>query len=170
MDKIKIALIGMPGCGKSTLGEILKGKMNIKLIDLDDYIVEAEKKSIDELFSIGENIFREAESKALEKVLEKEEDIIISTGGGIIKIDKNVKNLKNKSIVVFIDREIEDIFSDIDAESRPLLKNNKKALIDLYDERYNLYKKTCHIHIKNKGNIDNIAEEIISKIVDYKGL
>lgn len=170
MNKKKIALIGMPGCGKSTLGEILKDKLGITLIDLDKYIVELENKSIEELFSFGEDIFRKAESDALKKALEIEEDLIISTGGGIVKISENVKNLKKNAIVVFIDREIDDIFNDIDTDSRPLLKNNKKALVDLYDERYNLYKNTCHIHIKNKGNIDNIAEEIVSKILDYKGL
>ncbi|MEG0641721.1 MAG: shikimate kinase, partial [Clostridium sp.] len=101
MEKNKrIALIGMPGCGKSTVGEILAIKLNKKLIDLDDYIIKREEKSIDELFEIGEYFFREAETRALKKVA-TEENVILSTGGGIIKEKENSNILGKNFIVVF---------------------------------------------------------------------
>lgn len=168
MVNFKVALVGMPGCGKTTLGKMLSEKIDLELIDLDEFIVEEENKSIDELFKIGEDVFRKAESNSLEKVALRETPVILSTGGGIVKIQSNINILKENFLVIFIDREIDDIFGDIDTNSRPLLKNNKNALINLYNERYSLYKKASSIQIKNKGSIEKVLDEIVKEILNYK--
>lgn len=61
-DKVNIVLIGMPGCGKSTLGKALAKRLGRDFYDADDVIVEQEGKTIPELFAISEDCFRDAES------------------------------------------------------------------------------------------------------------
>ena len=68
------------------------------------------------------------------------EKIIISTGGGVVKRKENIDFFKEKGIIIFIDRSVEDIINDIDTNSRPLLKDGISKLYNLYSERYNLYK------------------------------
>lgn len=165
----RIALIGMPGCGKTTIGKILKEKTNIDLIDLDEYIVEMEGKSIDDIFIGGEDEFRKCETKALIETALLNGPFIVSTGGGIVKKSENINILREKFLVVFIDRPADNIYQDIDTDSRPLLKNNKNALIDLYNERYGLYKSACHISINNDNNIEKVVDNIINEIMSYKG-
>lgn len=170
MNKDKIALIGMPGCGKSTIGKALKDKIGYNLIDLDELIVKLEGKCIDDIFAGGEDVFRKAESRALKESAKESGKTLVSTGGGIVKIPENINILREEFIVIFIDRSIDDIFEDIDTDSRPLLKNNKGALIDLYNERYDLYKKASHIYINNKGNIFDVIDNIVKEIENYQDL
>lgn len=164
MNKKKnIALIGMPGCGKSTLGKILSRKVDMKIIDVDTYIEKEEKKTISEIFQMGEEYFRDIESKYVNKLSDCE-GTIICTGGGIIKKEVNIKNLKKNSTIVFIDRPLECIISDVEIDTRPLLKGNKEKIYKLFQERYELYKKYCDIHIlNNKGMLDTV-EAIIKKL------
>lgn len=160
--KKSYALIGMPGCGKTTIGEMISNKLGINIIDLDKYIEEKEGKSISDMFSLSEDVFRDAESRALKSI--EDEGIVLSTGGGIIKREENRNYLRDNYITIFIDRPLENILSDIEDESRPLLKNNKERLKLLYKERYNLYLETCHIHVVNNRDINTIVDIIKEKI------
>lgn len=163
-----IILIGMPGSGKTSLGKIIADKLNKAFIDMDDYIELKESKSIKEMFAISEEFFRDLESKY--SILMGELDShIIATGGGIVKRKENIRNLKKNSLIVFINRPIEDIVSDVDVKSRPLLKEGVEAVYKLYSERINLYKKYCHIEISNTGEIDKVADLIIEKVEVWKG-
>lgn len=161
MDKKEknIVLIGMPGCGKSTIGKILADKLNYKYIDSDCVIEEKSGKSIEELFNIGENHFRKIECEVIREV-SCEKMAVISTGGGVIKNSVNVQVLKENGIVVFIDRPIENIASDINMSKRPLLKEGTARLYELYKERYELYKKNCDIKITNDTSVEDVAKRI----------
>ncbi|MFO7887908.1 MAG: shikimate kinase [Eubacteriales bacterium] len=160
-------LIGMPGCGKTTLGNEISKKLNKNLIDMDMYIEKEEKKSIKEMFAENENIFRDAETKYSKK-LSKKNSRIIATGGGIVKRKENISHLKTNSIIVFINRPLENIFNDINTETRPLLADGKKLLEKLYDERINLYKEYCDLEVENIGEISDVANNIIEKVLDYE--
>ena len=92
-----IVLIGMPGCGKTTLGKILNKELSMEFYDMDNYIERKTDKKISELFEKGENYFRDIESLACEE-LSKNKNVIISTGGGVIKRKENIDFLK-ESIV-----------------------------------------------------------------------
>lgn len=154
-----IVLIGMPGCGKSTIGKILAHKLNYKYIDSDCYIEEKSGKSIEDLFKIGENHFREIESEVIREV-SNEKMAVISTGGGVIKNSVNVELLRENGLVVFIDRPIENIASDINMSARPLLKEGTVRLYELYKERYELYKESCDIKIINDTSIEHVVKRI----------
>ncbi|HEY8499534.1 MAG TPA: shikimate kinase, partial [Clostridia bacterium] len=154
-----IVLTGIMGCGKTTIGRMLAEKLSIEFIDLDQYI-EQKWGGITELFKKGEEYFRNIESKAVAEVSEKE-GAVIATGGGVVKRNENIAALKRNGIIFFIDRPLEDILSDVDISDRPLLKEGKEKLIQIFSERYNLYINTCDVRIKNTGDIQSVGDEII---------
>ena len=163
MDKNIILLIGMPGCGKSTIGEELANKINYDFCDMDKYIEEISNSTVKELFNISEEYFRDYETLAC-KELSNKSKIIISSGGGVIKRKKNIDFFKDNGIIIFIDRPIEDILKDVDTSSRPLLSDGKSKLYNLYSERYNLYNNYCEIKIVNDTTIEETIDKIIKVI------
>ena len=160
-----IALIGMPGCGKSTIGKLLADRLNLQVVDMDSFIEDNFKTTVQALFSISEEHFRDRESEVCE-ILSQKDDVVISTGGGVVKRESNIASLKKNCVVVFIDRDVEDILSDIDFTSRPLLaKDHKENLLRLHSERYELYKNYCDFSVKNDSSLEKLVEEIILKLL-----
>lgn len=159
--KSNIVLIGMPGCGKTTVGKVLAKRLGYKFCDMDSYIQEISKKTIKELFEHGEENFRDWETKACEE-LSRCNKTIIASGGGVVKREKNIEILKKSCTILFIDRPVERIINDVDINSRPLLKDGKERLYNLYDERYELYKKAADIQILNKGYLRDTIDIIIN--------
>lgn len=157
--KNKIVLIGMPGCGKSTIGKILSTELNLKFYDMDEYIQETSGKTIAELFEKGEDHFRDLETQACRDLMKKN-DVIISTGGGVVKRKENVDILKEDSTIIFLDRPVEKIIGDVDVSKRPLLKDGKEKVLVLYKERYELYKKAADKIIVNDGTVKDVIEKI----------
>ena len=162
-ENTNIVLIGMPGCGKTTIGKLLAEKLNKSFIDVDSYIEEVENRTIPEIFLQGESYFRDIETKAVKNV-SKGEGQIISTGGGVIKRQENIEALKENGIIIFIDRPVEVIASDVDTENRPLLKDKKEALFTLYKERYALYKEYSDYQILNSDAIDSVLDKLLAVI------
>jgi shikimate kinase len=162
-----IVLIGMPGSGKSTIGHMLSRKLQMKFIDMDEHIEKREQKTIKDLFAVSEECFRDAETRCA-KDLSTVDNCIISAGGGIIKRKENIDFLKQSSTIVFINRCVEDIVSDIDMSTRPLLKDGIKKVYDLYDERIEMYKSYCDIEVVNSGEIAEVVKDIIEKVEEYK--
>ena len=155
-----IVLIGMPGCGKTTLGKIISKELKLKFYDADHYIEETTKKKISELFEKGEDYFRDIESRVCRELSEKT-NVIISTGGGVIKRKENIQNLKKTGIIVFIDRPVKNIIGDVDISKRPLLKDGKDKVLKLYEERYELYKKAADKIVINDCDLYILRDEII---------
>lgn len=162
----KIILIGMPGCGKTTIGKVLARELNYNFYDMDEYIEERNNKTIKEIFNKSEEEFRNLETKACKELINKKR-VVISTGGGVITRDKNVEILKD-GIIVFINRPLSMILEDVDVSNRPLLKGGKERLYKLYDERFLRYRKASHIEIVNEGflrdTIDKLEEELKGRI------
>lgn len=159
-----IVLIGMPGCGKTTIGKILSERLEAKFIDIDKYIEKYNKKSITEIFQQGEEYFRNIERKAVLKI-NKEKNCVISTGGGVIKNYLNMEDLKKNGIIIFIDRPIESIAKDVNMSNRPLLKQGVESLYNIFEERYELYKKYCDFQVINQGGIEAAVESILEVII-----
>ena len=157
-----IVLIGMPGAGKTTTGKMLHGRLGLKFVDMDKFIVEESGKTIPELFAVSECHFRDAESSAVKK-LSIENSAIIATGGGVIKRKENIDELKKQGIIVFIDRPLANIADDVELAIRPLLKDGVQKLYDLYDERYEIYKNCCDFYVLNDRKIEDVVDAIIEK-------
>ena len=157
-----IVLIGMPACGKSTIGYWLSKKINYPFVDVDRYLEEKENRVISDIFSNeGEEYFRELETKYLKELSEKE-GTIISTGGGAIKNKENIDILKENGIIVFLNRTIDDISRE-NHRNRPLLQNPDN-IRKLYDERIKLYRQYADIIIKNDDSMDVIVDRIITAL------
>ena len=157
-----IVLIGMPACGKSTIGYWLSKKIGYPLLDTDKYLEEKENRIISDIFSNeGEEYFRNLETKYLKELSEKE-GLIISTGGGAVKKKENIDILKKNGIVIFLNREINDISKE-NHKHRPLLQDINN-IQKLYDERIDLYKKYSDIIIKNNDDTSIIVDRIITAL------
>ena len=156
-----IVLIGMPGSGKTTLGQDVANELNLKFVDMDYFIERSTKKSINEIFESGEEVFRAYETKTCE-VLSRLENSLISTGGGVVKKRENIDYFKD-FIVVFINRPLELIVEDVDTSTRPLLQDGKSKLINLYRERIDLYNQYADVIVINDGSISDIVSEIVEK-------
>lgn len=154
--KDKIVLIGMPGCGKTTIGKILAEKLNYNFYDMDEYIERTNKKSIEEMFNQSEDKFRELETKACKELITKER-VVISTGGGVVKRDVNIEILKD-GFIVFINRPLSSIINDVDTDSRPLLKGCKENIYELYNERFSKYRNAANIEIDNEGLLSDTVD------------
>jgi shikimate kinase len=161
--KNKVVLIGMPGCGKSTIGRLVSKELNFSFVDMDKYIEDMTSKTIPQLFEQGEEYFRDFETLACKELSEKS-NILISSGGGVVKRKENIEILKKEAYIIFIDRPLGELVNDIDITKRPLLKEGKEKLIKLYEERYEIYKLSADEIVKNDKSINatiNIIKEFI---------
>ncbi len=164
-----IILIGMPGCGKTTIGKSLSNRLGMEFCDTDIIFESKHEIKISDFFkSYGEPTFRIEESKILSELSEKR-NTIISTGGGVVETECNKELLQKSGIVVFINRSPEDIFGDIETSHRPLLADGRNKIFELFEKRLDKYKDFCHIEIKNNDSIDSITEKIINEVNHYNG-
>ncbi|KZL92448.1 shikimate kinase [Clostridium magnum] len=157
-----IILVGMPGSGRTVIGKILSEKLGFKFFNTDQYIEVKSEESISELLNIEENNSRILENETIEK-LSSTKSSIISAGIDVIKDTSNMKKLKENGVVIFIDRSVEKIVQDEEVfNNRSLLKNEVQKLHQLFHERYEIYKKSCDLHLINDNNIDEIVYYICS--------
>lgn len=155
-QKKNIVLIGMPGCGKSTVGMALKDRLNREFIDSDAEIVKRAGIEIPRIFSeYGEVYFRKLESEVISD-LSKRTGIVIATGGGAILNDKNVEELKKNGELIWLNRPIDSI---IPTDDRPL-SNDRDKLIKLYTVREPIYRAAADREIDACDSIEGIVERI----------
>lgn len=161
--KDNIVLIGMPGSGKSTLARMLSSKLRIPMVDLDSEIETITQKEISDLFEIGESYFRDIETQVAKKFALKN-PLIISTGGGIILREENMRALQEHGVIVFLNRSIESISADVQISTRPLLQDGIHKLEKLHADRIDLYHKYAHITIENNDSLIVALNEIIEAL------
>ncbi len=122
---MKIVLLGYMASGKSSIGKTLSKKLSLRFIDLDDYIIEKENMSIADLFKQkGEIYFRRIESKYLIEILSKDDDFILSLGGGTPCYGNNMNEInKQDTISVYLQGSIPTISKRLinDKSKRPLI-------------------------------------------------
>lgn len=163
---MNIFLIGIMGAGKTTVGKELGKEMKMDFIDVDRYIERKNKTTINEMFKNGEDYFREKEAEVISELCNLDNKII-SCGGGIIKREENIKNIRENGFVIYLDRPIDNILETINIEKRPLLKDGKEKLYDIYKERKDIYETACHMHYKSNGNMRRTVRELV-KVIESK--
>lgn len=160
-QKENIVLVGMPGCGKTTVGQLLAKKLDRIFVDTDDEISISDGKSAgDIIIGRGEAYFRELETRVC-KELGKRNSLIIATGGGAVLKKENIRALKQNGKIIFVERPV-DMLSK---KGRPL-SQGEKSLRELYEERLFFYKNYSDLSIKNDG----LPEESALKILGFLGL
>ena len=159
-SKENVILIGMPTCGKTTIGKVLSKNLGKKFVDTDSEVEKVLKMPIKEFLNTGnEKEFREIEHQVVVD-LAKINNQVISTGGGVGIRTDNVDVLKANGIVIFIDRPLELLGVSND---RPL-SSNKKDLEALYNKRYPLYLKEADIVIKNDKSLEDVINKILEEV------
>ena len=161
----KIYLVGSMGSGKSSIGRLLAKELNIPHYDLDKTIENNEKMSITKIFELyDEKYFRKLESDALEKY-SKNNEFVVSTGGGCILNENNQRILKN-GLVVYLKISLDAQYERIKNRShRPLLnnKNIKETLKNLDLLRGEIYSSISNIQV-DVSNLDK--EHVLSSIMN----
>ena len=146
-----IFLIGMMGCGKSTIGKLLSRQLACSFIDLDEEIVRYEGRSIPEIFAdVGDAGFRLCETAALECVID-EAPCIIATGGGIVTREENIALMRQSGLVVWLNRPLGDMIADVSQDTRPNLAGDKEERMrTLFAQREALYRRAAHLEFDNR--------------------
>jgi shikimate dehydrogenase len=148
-----IILIGMPGCGKSSVGAALAQKMNREFADSDEYIIKAAGKSIPAVFAEdGEEAFRRLESAALRNLC-KRSGLIIATGGGVVTRAENRHIIRQNGTVFFLDRAL----GELQISGRPL--SEKQGVAALAAVRLPLYSRWSDYTVAVCG-VEQTAEAI----------
>ena len=151
-----IVIIGMPSSGKTLTGKALCKYIDKTVVDTDAVIVERSGMSIKEMFARhGETYFRQWEHDVIEE-FSKQNGLIIATGGGAIKNEENIQNLKQNGVVMFIDRDLEHLLV---TDDRPLSKDTN-AVAKLYEERYPLYTKYGDLRVPNNYPMEISQQEL----------
>lgn len=169
--KKKIVLLGYMGSGKSAVGKQLAEHTNALFIDLDAYIEDKEHKIIADIFAEkGEIYFRKLESKYLKQVLETEENIVLSLGGGTPCFAGNmdVVNLSKNTVSLYLQTSIATLTDRLFAErkKRPLISHldTKATLTEFIGkhlfERLSYYSLANHTISTDNKSIISIVDEI----------
>lgn len=166
MKQNNIILVGMMGAGKTTIGkELLNVLKNYTLIDMDSEIENREKMKISEIFKkYGEKHFRELETNLL-KELSKNQNQIISTGGGVFEKEENRNILKETGTVFYLKASAEKLFDRIKSQThRPLLQQGfgiekVKSILDNREANYS--KADIIIDTENM-----LPQNIVKRIVE----
>lgn len=147
-----IILIGLMGCGKTTIGKELHRETNLRFTDTDQLIEQQTGMSIPQIFKIhGESHFRDLETGVLRQMQSgSRHSRIISTGGGITIRPENRKLLKELGFVVWLHTDVNTLYQRISrCSNRPLLQaqDPRGVLARLMDERLPFYQETAHLTI-----------------------
>jgi shikimate kinase len=150
MTSSTVALVGLPGSGKTTIGRLLARRLRMPFVDSDHVIEEQLGCSIRAFFEAeGEAAFREVEARVLREITEGE-PCVLSTGGGIVLRPDNRERLRSHCRVVYLHATAEDLYQRLRNDTkRPLLQveDPLERLRALYTQRAPLYRESAHFTV-----------------------
>lgn len=167
-----ISLLGYMGSGKSHISKNLSKKINFKLIDLDQQISDDHKQTIPEIFqNKGEIYFRKEEKRILEALLNSEENLILSLGGGTPVYYDNMNIINQKSKSIFLRASVNTLANRVllQKETRPLISKLEDSDVPEFIAKHlferNPYYSQAHYTIDTDSkNAIEISDEIIKKL------
>lgn len=134
----RIYLLGMPGSGKTTLSKQLAKELNYHFVDLDELIIQSERHTIAEIFSIhGEDYFRQIEQKILSNTASLTKSVI-ALGGGTPCFFDNMEVIKKHGFSIYLDVPLDILAQRVSKEGgvRPLLNVKPEELLTQITERH----------------------------------
>ncbi len=139
-----IALVGLMGAGKSTVGRRLAGKLGRSFHDSDNEIEKAAGLSVSDIFSLhGEEEFRRGEQSVLKRLLE-EPPHVLATGGGAYLNPETRDLMREKAVTIWLNADLETLWRRVSRRThRPLLRrpDAKEVLSNLFDQRRPIYEQ-----------------------------
>lgn len=160
------------GSGKSTAGKKLSKLLRLRFIDLDYYIEQKEKLSVQSIFdNFGESVFRKMEQTSLNEIITNQKNTVVSLGGGTVCYENNLELIKSNGLLIFIELPAESIAYRLEKSKvqRPLINNLKGAELvgfinEKLNQRKNFYDKS---HLTVSGL--NVTPQILQqKIIEFK--
>jgi shikimate kinase len=167
LSGINLYLIGMMGCGKSTVGRLLATELGYQFFDTDALVEQVAGQSINEIFNReGEVGFRELETKVLAE-FSAYTRLAIATGGGIVLHQQNWSYLQ-QGLIVWLDASVETLLSHLAGDNtRPLLQDADPAgkLQSLLEQRQSLYSQAdLKIELTSRDTPEQVAARVIQAI------
>ena len=160
-----IILIGMPGCGKSTVGVILAKTLGMGFVDTDLIIQRQQRSTLQRLIDdYGLDKFREFEEQALLSVPDKS-DTVIATGGSAVFCSDGMARLKESGVCVYLDLPIEELKRRLkNIKTRGIACRKGEGLEEILAEREPLYRKYADIALMCRGfTTEQTVEEICKR-------
>ena len=161
---MSIILIGMPSCGKSTLGVLLAKKLGMEFIDSDLLIQKKRQKLLHELIKEhGNDGFLEIESEVNCSI--SEQNAVIATGGSAVYSERAMRHFATIGKIVYIHISYEEMEARLgDFAHRGVVMPEGYTLRDLYNERAALYEKYAHVTVSGEGGMTRAIERISAEI------
>ena len=160
-----IVLIGMPGCGKSTVGVILAKTLGIGFVDTDLIIQKNEKRLLQEIIdNDGIEKFLDCEAKAVLSF--NDDNCVVATGGSVIFREEAFNHLKKKGKIIYLNVSLDEIKSRLDnISTRGVAATKNQTIDDIYNERSPLYLRYADIVLDLKdSNVEQTVEKICNLI------
>ncbi|MBP3730734.1 MAG: shikimate kinase [Mailhella sp.] len=165
--KKNIVLIGLSGCGKTSIGKRLAHRLHMPLLDTDAMIVQKTGRSIPDIFAQdGEAFFRDLESDCAREASARC-GIVISTGGGMVLRSRNMELLSENGLICFIDRHPSLILRSTTLSDRPLVQSDKEKLFRLHAERIALYRRWADITLVNGKSMNGRIKRGVLRIIKH---
>lgn len=161
-DMRNTVLIGMPGCGKSTVGKLIAQKTGKRSVDTDDEIcAETGRDPAEILKTDGEAVFRAIEADAV-KISGAATGAVIACGGEVVTREENYYPLHSNGVICFIDAPPEELITD----GRPL--SLSRGVNELYRERLPAYRRFADVTVKRRQTPRETAEAIMEALKDVR--
>ena len=157
-----VILVGMPACGKSTIGVVLAKSMNKGFMDTDLLIQQKEGRTLQAIINEhGNDYFHQVEEQVLLEV--DADNYVIATGGSAIYFDQAMEHFKENGKIVYIKVSLETILERLrNIKTRGVTLGKGQTIADLYQQRVPLYEKHADIVIDAEHlHIEEIVEKII---------
>nr|WP_299175726.1 shikimate kinase [uncultured Allomuricauda sp.] len=166
---MKVVLVGYMASGKSSIGRLLAEQLGIQFIDLDEYIEEQNQMSISDIFTDkGEIFFRRMEHQMLGQVLDENESVLLSTGGGTPCYSNNMNTIVKKSDhSIYLQLPVSVLADRIGKEkdTRPLVSNLSNDELPEFIGKHLFERRQFYSQAKHSINCDNKSlEEIVAEI------
>ncbi len=152
---LNVVIIGMPGCGKTTVGKEYAQRLGRSFLDTDVFVEQCGMSIPDIFEKYGEDYFRDKETQAID-MLSALSEKVIATGGGAVLRKKKVEKMKQNGVVVYLKRDLDKLATD----GRPLSDGGKEKLQKLYEERHKLYENAADVVIETYGDVKECAERL----------
>ena len=158
-DTKNIVFVGMPGCGKSSVGKEIATILGREFYDCDEEISKTGRTPECIIETDGEEEFRRIETRTLSELCKKSGSVI-ATGGGAVTIEKNFDIIHQNATVVFINRPVERLAT----EGRPLSQGGMEKLLKMQEKRLPLYRNFSHIEVSSSETYQETAQKVIQKL------
>lgn len=164
-DPVTVALLGLRGAGKTTIGRRLARRLHIRFVELDRRVERAAEMSLGNLFSLyGEDYYRRLERETLAAVLAEKRPTVLATGGGIVTSPDTYALLKHSALTVWLRATPEDHWNRVVAQGdRRPMADHPQAMADLralLEARQPLYATADHRIDTSGRSVDAVVDEV----------